>query len=209
MENLLSQFIAFITPLGNHFIYFFLFISSVFENIFPPAPGDTIAAFGAFLAGTGRLNFFLVYLASTAGSVAGFMILFFFGKFLEREFFIKRNYSFFSTDKIEAVEKWFIKYGYIIIFLNRFLPGLRSVVSIASGFCGLKTVPVFFLSLISAMVWNFLWIYAGFAIGNNWETVSGGISRLLSGYNYTAGAVIIIVSLFFILRYFIRKKSSN
>lgn len=209
MESILSQILDFITPLGNHFLYFFLFISSIVENIFPPAPGDTIAAFGAFLAGTGRLNFFLVYLAATAGSAAGFMILFFFGRFLEREFFIKRNYSFFPKEKIEAVEKWFIKYGYFIIILNRFLPGLRSVISIASGFCSLKTVPVFFLSLISAMVWNLIWIYAGFAIGNNWETVSGGISRLLSGYNYTAGTVIIIISLFFIIRYFIRKKSSH
>lgn len=209
MENLLSQIIDFITPLGNHFIYIFLFISSVFENIFPPAPGDTIAAFGAFLAGTGRLNFFLVYFVTTVGSAAGFMILFFFGKFLEREFFIKRNFSSFSTEKIEVVEKWFIKYGYAIILLNRFLPGLRSVVSISSGFCGLKVVPVFFLSLISAMVWNLILIYAGFALGNNWETVSGGISRLLSGYNYTAGAVIVVTALFFIIRYFIRKKLSD
>lgn len=209
MENFLSQIIDFIVPLGNHFIYIFLFLSSIFENVFPPAPGDTIAAFGAFLAGKGRLNLFLVYLATIAGSGAGFMILFFFGKFLEKEFFVKRNFSFFSTEKIEAVEKWFIKYGYIIILLNRFLPGLRSVVSISSGFCGLKTVPVFFLSLISAMVWNLIWIYAGFTIGNNWEIVSAGISRLLSSYNYTAGAVIFIISLFFIIRYFIRKKLSD
>lgn len=207
MESILSQIIDFIIPLGNYFLYFFLFISSVFENIFPPIPGDTITAFGAFLVGTGRLNFFLVYLATIAGSAAGFMILFFFGRFLEREFFMKRNYSFFSAEKIVSVENWFLKYGYFIIILNRFIPGLRSVISIASGISGLRTVPVFILSTISAMVWNLIWIYAGFAIGNNWDTVSAGVSKLLSSYNYTAGTVIAIISLFFIIKYF-RKKSA-
>jgi len=208
MESFLSEIIEFLLPLGNYFLYFFLFISSVFENLIPPAPGDTITAFGAFLAGTGRLNFFMVYSVTTAGSVAGFMVLFFLGRFLEREFFVNKDYTFFPAEKIASAEKWFIKYGYFIVILNRFMPGLRSVISIASGICGLKTVPVFFLSLISAMVWNLIWIYAGFSIGDNWETVSSGISRLLSNYNYTAGTVLVIIILFFVVKYF-RGKSAD
>ena len=115
MDELLSRIIEFILPLGNYFIYLFLFISSVIENIFPPAPGDTITAFGAFLVGTGRLNFLSVYAVTTLGSSAGFMILYFLGRYLERSFFERKNYSFFSRDKIADAEKWFYKFGYLVI----------------------------------------------------------------------------------------------
>ena len=206
MESYISQIIEFLMPLGNYFLYFFLFLSAVIENLFPPVPGDTITAFGAFLVGTGRLDFFLVYALTTAGSTAGFIILFFAGKFLEREFFVKKDFSFFPAEKIESAEKWFRKYGYLIVFLNRFMPGLRSVISIVSGICGLKIIPVFFLSLISAMVWNLIWIYSGFTIGDNWEAVQSGISKLLSNYNYTVGTVIVIIILYLTYKFF-RKKS--
>ena len=86
------------------------------------------------------------------------------------------------------------------------MPGLRSVISIVSGICGLKIIPVFFLSLISAMVWNLIWIYAGFTIGDNWEAVQSGISKLLSNYNYTVGTVIVIIILYLTYKFF-RKKS--
>lgn len=208
MDELLAYIIEFMLPLGNYFIYLFLFISSVIENIFPPAPGDTITAFGAFLVGTGRLNFASVYAVTTLGSAAGFMILFFLGRYLERGFFEKKNYSFFSKDKMADAERWFHKYGYLVIVFNRFMPGLRSVISIVSGMSGLKTVPVLFLCFLSAMFWNLIWIYAGYTIGNNWDTVKTGVVELLECYNYAAGSIIFIICLVFLIKYF-RKRSAD
>jgi membrane protein DedA with SNARE-associated domain len=208
MDEFLSRIIEFMLPLGNYLIYIFLFISSVIENIFPPAPGDTITAFGAFLVGTGRLNFVSVYAVTTLGSAAGFMILFFLGRYLERGFFEKKNYSFFPKDKMADAERWFQKYGYLVIVFNRFMPGLRSVISIVSGICGLRTVPVFFLCILSAMLWNLIWIYAGFTIGNNWDTVKTGVVELLECYNYAAGSLIFIVCMFLLIKY-LRKKSAD
>ena len=37
-------------------IYLVLGVSAFIENIFPPAPGDMIVAFGAFLVGADRLG---------------------------------------------------------------------------------------------------------------------------------------------------------
>jgi len=206
MDELLSCIIEFILPMGNYFIYLFLFISAFIENIFPPAPGDTITAFGAFLVGTGRLNFLSVYAVTTLGSSAGFMVLYFLGRYLERSFFEKKNYSFFPGDKIADAEKWFHKYGYLVILFNRFMPGLRSVISIVSGMSGLRAFPVFLLSFLSALIWNFIWIYAGFTIGNNWDIVKKGVVELLKCYNLAAGVVIFSVILFFLIKYF--KKNS-
>jgi len=208
MDGLFTHIIEFILSLGEYLLYFFLFASSVVENVLPPVPGDTVTALGAYLAGTGRLSFISVYTATTFGSATGFMILFFFGRYLERGFFEGKNYSFFSKDKIADAEKWFLKYGYFVILFNRFMPGLRSVISIASGICGLKTVPVLFFSLLSAMLWNFIWIYAGYTIGNNWEAVRKGVTKLLESYNYAAGSLLFILLIIFLIKYF-RKKSAD
>jgi len=67
---------------------------------FPPIPGDTITAFGAFLVATERLSFFGVYLSTTLGSLFGFMFLFWIGSLLGRRFFIEKDYRFFRAKDI-------------------------------------------------------------------------------------------------------------
>jgi membrane protein DedA with SNARE-associated domain len=190
MELFFTQSLDAITRWDTQTIYIFLFASAIMENLFPPIPGDTITVFGAFLVGTGRLDFFIVYAVTTVGSSVGFLILFYAGAFLEREFFIHTDIRFFSARSIIAAEKWFNRHGYYIVAVNRFLPGIRSVISIAAGISGLNGFKVFILSLLSAMAWNFLWIYSGYALGNNWEFVRDKISIIIRNYNIAAGIIL-------------------
>jgi membrane protein DedA with SNARE-associated domain len=74
---------------------------------------------------------------------------------------------------------WFQKYGYWIILLNRFLSGVRSVISITAGLSKLRIAQVFLLSTISALIWNGLIISAGAFVGDNWQD----IERYLKLYN--------------------------
>jgi membrane protein DedA with SNARE-associated domain len=191
MEELLDKLLEILLPQSDLFLYIFLFISAIIENLFPPIPGDTITAFGAFLVGTSRLNYALVYLSTTVGSVIGFMSLFYLGRYLEREYFMQKDIKYFSVQSILAAEKWFTKYGLFIILANRFMPGIRSVISIVSGISKLSPLKVFLLSLISAGAWNFIWIQAGFMLGNNWDVVKRKFAAILSSYNLIAGIILI------------------
>ncbi len=206
MEEFLNRIIEFLLPRDNAFLYIFLFCSAVIENLFPPIPGDTITAFGAFLVGTGRLSYPLVYAVTTVGSVIGFMFLFMLGKLLGKKYFIEKDYKMFSAQSIISAEKWFLKYGYFIVLGNRFLPGIRSVISIVSGISKLNTVKVFILSLISASIWNLIWIHTGFILGNNWETVKTRMSEILRNYNIGAAIIIIVFIVTFVIVSKIRKK---
>jgi membrane protein DedA with SNARE-associated domain len=192
MEELLGHIINYLMPRDNSFLYIFLFLSAVIENLFPPIPGDTITAFGAFLVGTGRLNYTLVYITTTTGSVAGFMSLFLLGKMLGKKYFVEKNYSFFSAESIHAAEGWFRKYGYFVVLGNRFLPGIRSVISIVSGISKLNNLKVLIFSIVSAAVWNIIWIHTGYLLGNNWETVKKKMSSILATYNIAVGIVILV-----------------
>ncbi len=209
MESFFANSIDIIMEWNVVLLYLFLFGSSVLENLFPPIPGDTITAFGAFLVGIGKLDFFYVYAVTTFGSSVGFILLFYAGAFLEMEFFLNTRFKIFSSHKILAAEKWFSRYGYYVVVLNRFLPGVRSVISIAAGISGLNGMKVFLLSIISAMGWNFLWIYTGYTLGNNWEVVQEKITIIIRSYNIAAAAVLIAAGVFFFIYKMLKKKEES
>ncbi len=189
----LDRFLALLGSLPDALIYFFLGLSAFVENIFPPIPGDTITAFGAFLVGTGRLSFFGVYAATTLGSLAGFMSLFWVGGILGRRFFMEKDLWFFKARDIRRAEAWFRRYGYLLILLNRFFPGIRSVISIAGGISRLNPLTAAGLALLSAGIWNFLWIAAGFALGTHWDAVKARMAGLLVRYNMAVLAAACLV----------------
>jgi len=199
---------AFLTKLNafpDGLIYFLLGLSAFVENIFPPIPGDTITAFGAFLVGTKRLDFMGVYLATTVGSLAGFMSLFGIGSLLGRRFFIERDYPFFKARDIIRAEEWFNRWGYVLILLNRFFPGIRSAISIAGGISRLRTIRVTVLALVSAGVWNLLWILAGYTLGTQWDVVKEKMATLMFRYNVGVVICLGLVVLLLIIRA-LRKK---
>ena len=196
----MDLFIEHVNGLPDYLIYFLLGVSAFLENLVPPMPGDMITAFGAFLVGTGRLGFSGVYIATTLGSLFGFMSLFWIGERLGRRFFIVRDYRFFKGENIKKAEQWFKKYGYFIVTLNRFLPGIRSVISITSGISGLRTPLVALLALISCALWNLIWMALGYSLGNNWKMVESEISLIFARYNLMIFIVLAILILLLLMR---------
>ena len=196
----MDLFIEHVNGLPDYLIYIFLGLSAFLENLLPPMPGDMITVFGAFMVGTGRLGFSGVYITTTLGSLLGFMSLFWIGERLGRRFFIVRDYRFFKREDIKKAEQWFRKYGYFIVSINRFLPGIRSVISITSGISGLRTFPVALLALISCALWNLIWMALGYSLGNNWKIVESEISSIFARYNLIIFSVFTLLILLIIIR---------
>jgi membrane protein DedA with SNARE-associated domain len=201
----LDRFLAFLDTLPDLLIYILLGLSAFVENVFPPAPGDTITAFGAFLVGTNRLQFLSMFISTTIGSLAGFMFLFWIGRLLGRRFFVERDFWYFKTENIVRAENWFRKYGYFLILINRFLPGIRSVISIVGGISGLQVFKVFLLALISSGVWNLIWIGMGYSLGSNWETAKARIVEIMITYNVAVLVLLGVGVLFFVARKVIKR----
>lgn len=208
METFANNLIEMLMLQADFLIYFALFMSAVIENLFPPIPGDTITLFGAFMVGTGRLSYSLVYLCTTIGSVVGFMLLVLIGRLFKRDFFIEKNYRFFPAERIIQAEQWFGRWGYFVVLGNRFMPGIRSVISIVSGITRLNLLKVFVLALLSAAVWNFIWIHAGFLLGNNWDFVRDRGTELIHKYNIATGIAIAVIIAILIIRKRLKKRKN-
>ena len=195
-SEIIKQLPSYFESQNNPVVYLLLFFSAVLENLIPPIPGDVVTAFGAFMVGTGKLHFIGVYIATTLGATTGFTLLFLFGKFLGKEFMLNSKFTFFKYDDILKAEQWVQKYGSWLVLLNRFLPGIRSVISLTAGFSNLSTHTVLLFSLLSASVWNLIIIYLGYSLGNNWFIVQNKISHILSQYSKVllfAGGIVLLV----------------
>lgn len=172
-------FIQLVNRFSGFYGYLLLGVCAFIENVVPPVPGDTVTVLGGYLAATGRLSFAGVVGATTLGSFAGFMCMFFLGRALGRNYFLDRDHRLFPRDRMATVTAWFERFGYGVVLGNRFLSGARSVISICAGLSGLHTAGVALLCLVSCLVWNGLLISAGYAVGENWAAVLG----LLKKYN--------------------------
>ena len=185
-----------IQSLDTSFIYVMIFLSGFFENCIPPIPGDTVTVFAAYMVGTGRLNYFAVFFTATAGNLTGFMTMYHIGRYFGKKFFLERNYKFFPKESIEKTEAWFNKYGYRIILFNRFLSGLRSVISIFAGMTRLRRRKILPLAFLSACMWDGVLIYGGYLLGDNWQY----FDEILKRYNIIVLTGVVVVLLIVIIR---------
>ena len=198
---MIEQTIITLNNLPNETIYFLLFFIAFIEYVLPPFPGDTLMVFGAYLAGTGKLDILIVYILTTLGSIIGFLILFFIGKYYGRKFFLKKNYRFFPKELIFQIEKWFQRYGVGLITVNRFLSGARSAVSLFAGMSNTNVYSTTLAALGSSMIWNALLLSGGYFLGKNWQLVVTIVMR----YNQ----LIFILFILLLLFYFWKKKKNN
>jgi membrane protein DedA with SNARE-associated domain len=202
IESILTQF----SNLTPFWIYMTVFFFAYIENIFPPSPSDIVLVVGASLIGTGVVSFLPIYLAATAGSLAGFLTAFIIGWQFDKKLIHSGKLKFINIESIDKVETAFRKWGYYLIVANRFLPGTRAVISFFAGMSRLNVNKTTILSLISSAVWNLILIYLGITFGKNIDL----IDSYLKTYSTIIWVIIAIVILFFAIRYFIikRKKSS-
>ena len=195
MIDYLEQLLEHISPMIAYLIFG---ISAFLENVIPPIPGDMVVVLGAYLVSVDKLGFWGVYISTTIGSLIGFMTMFMIGKYFGRPFIYKKSRArFFKESYLEKVEVWFSKWGYWVIFANRFLSGTRSVISLFAGFFHLKTFYVLCLGLVSAAVWHAVLLIAGVLVGNNWHHISTIILR----YNQ----IFLVLLIFLIAVFFIRR----
>jgi len=201
MESLISHLLQFPPLLA----YALLFLSAYVENVFPPIPGDTVTVVGAYMVGEGHLNFWGVYLTTTAGSILGFMTIFWLAYWLEWKFIEKYRPNWISSTRLDKVQQWFGKYGYWIVLANRFLAGSRSLVSVVAGLSKLDGKRVFLLALVSCAVWNGILIFAGSSIGKNWE----GILDFIKVYNRFVIATLAVLALAVAVFMLIKKRNKS
>lgn len=201
MEN----FIAYLQSLSPVLIYVIVFSIAFIENVFPPSPSDLVIVFGGSLVGIGRVGFIETLLWSTAGSTAGFVVMYKIGDWFGVRILEQGKIKFIPVESVRKVDAWFRRYGLWLIIANRFLAGTRAVVSFFAGMAELRLLPTIVLCALSALAWNLLLITGGYYLGNNWRE----IGSYLSTYSEAVTVLTLVIALVMAARYLYRRKTGR
>ena len=181
----------------NRFGYAGVFLLIMVENIFPPIPSEVILTFGGFMTTYTDMNVWIVILVATLGSAMGAVVLYLVGRLLsaahlERLFEgrIGRLLHLKISD-VNRAEAWFTKHGSKAIFFCRFVPIVRSLISVPAGMAKAKMAPFLLFTVAGTFIWNTVLIFLGRVAGDAWENMA----HYVDTYSMIALAVLVIVVL--------------
>jgi membrane protein DedA with SNARE-associated domain len=183
----MTDFLLELLDKGGYLGIFFLMMA---ENVFPPIPSEVIMGGAGLLVAKGQMTFGTVWIVATAGTVAGNLFWYWIGvRWSEEQ--LKRiidrwgRWLTFEWDEFLSARNTFRKYGDWIVFLLRFSPLLRTIVSLPAGLAQMKLWRFVLFTALGSAIWNGILIFGGSALEplvERFEKVAGyGVVAVVLG----------------------------
>jgi membrane protein DedA with SNARE-associated domain/uncharacterized tellurite resistance protein B-like protein len=171
-------------------VYAVLGLLAAVENVIPPVPSDAAVALGAFLSIRGLttpLGVFLVtWAANLAGAAAVYLVARRYGR---RLFATSTGRRLLAPRSLAIIEREYLRFGVVGIFISRFLPGIRAVVPPFAGLVGLSAIRTLVPMGVASAIWYGGITILGTVIGSEWER----INRIILGVNRTLAIVAVLL----------------
>lgn len=136
--------------------YIILFFWSILE-------GESGLVMAGLLSHTGDMNLFLAIFIAGLGGFAGDQLYFYIGRF--NKSYVHRKLKQ-QKRKLALAHLLLKKHGWPIIFLQRYLYGLRTIIPIAIGLTGYSAKKYALINLIAAWCWSSVIILPVWYFGN-------------------------------------------
>lgn len=169
--------------------YFGIGLLMFLENLFPPIPSELIMPLAGFTAAQGKMALVPAIAAGVIGAVLGAFPWYYLGKFLG-EARIKNWITLYgawigiSTKEIDKSQQWFYRHGNKAVFFGRFIPGVRTLISLPAGFSNMPMPQFLIYSTLGTLGWTLLLTFAGYSLGQNYTLVEeylGPVSKIVLG----------------------------
>ena len=195
----------------NPYIAYFVISFAMFlENLIPPIPSEIIMPLGGFFVYTGDLNFYILIVSGLIGTVVGALPWYFLGKLLNEKKlsnFIDRKGKFvgISLKDLDKSKLWFDKYGVLLVFWGRLIPGIRTLISVPAGIELMPINKFLIWTSLGSLIWVIFLTSAGYLFGENYEI----IGLYIDNFKIILKPIFVILILFFLIRFFKKLKSNN
>jgi membrane protein DedA with SNARE-associated domain len=145
------------------------------ESMILPIPSEAVMPFVGFQVADGKWDLSLAMLATTLGSLAGSLLSYAMGYYGGRPFVLKvGRYFLLNVHDLELTEKFFnARQGAWTVFIARFIPVVRHLVSIPAGLGRMPLLPFCVATVIGATLWNGFLLWAGMRLREHWTEVQG------------------------------------
>jgi membrane protein DedA with SNARE-associated domain/uncharacterized tellurite resistance protein B-like protein len=184
-------------------VYAVLGLLAAVENVVPPVPSDAAVALGAFLSHRGVTTFAGVFLVTWVSNLVGAASVYFVARRYGRRLFASpTGRRLLAPRSLAVIEREYLRFGIVGIFISRFLPGIRAVVPPFAGLVGLGAVRTLGPMGLASAIWYGGLTTVGAIIGSEWER----ISALISSVNRTLFIVTVVLAVAAGVWYLVRRR---
>ena len=121
--------------------------------------------------------------------------------------FIDRKGKFvgISLKDLDKSRLWFDKYGVLLVFWGRLIPGIRTLISVPAGIELMPINKFLIWTSLGSLIWVIFLTSAGYLFGENYEI----IGLYIDNFKIILRPIFVLLILFFLLRFFKKLKSNN
>src|ERR1700752_3655665 len=165
--GILSSFIvATISALGYSGVVLLMAI----ESACIPLPSEIIMPFAGYLVSRGEMNIWGVGVAGAGGWVLGSLVAYYVGMYGGRPLIEKYGrYILLSRHDLDLADRWFAKYGEIIVFVSRLLPAIRTFIAFPAGVARMNLTRFVIDTFAGSLPWCLALAYVGQKLGEQWD----------------------------------------
>ncbi|MEC2308456.1 DedA family protein [Bacillus atrophaeus] len=179
--------------------YFGIFLALCIEFI----PAEIVLPLAGYWVSKGDMTLIGVIIAGSLGGVAGPLTLYWIGRYGGRPFLERfGKYIFIKPEALDKSDQFFRKHGGFVAFSGRFLPGVRTLISIPCGIAKMNIWAFSIYTFLAMLPITFVYVYLGVKLGQNWKEVGS----ILDQYMLPAGICIVLV---FAIYLFMKKKKKK
>ena len=204
--EILSAFIvATISTLGYGGVVLLMAI----ESACIPLPSEIIMPFAGYLVSRGEMNLWLVGVAGAVGCVLGSMVAYWAGMYGGRPFIEKYGrYIFISHHDLDLADRWFAKYGEIIVFASRLLPAIRTFIAFPAGVARMNIPRFIIYTFAGSLPWCIGLAYVGQKLGEQWDK-DPRLKSLFHRFDFVIGILLVIGATWWIWRHIRHSKKPS
>jgi membrane protein DedA with SNARE-associated domain len=173
----------------NQCSYLGIFVLMTLESMVFPIPSELVMPFAGFLIFSGQFDPWAVMLASSLGSLVGSLLSYGLGTLGEPVVLRYGRYLFLNVHHLEWTKKFFNRHGGKTIFISRFIPVVRHLISLPAGLARMSLAPFVLFTVVGATLWNGFLTYLGVRLRENWWI----IQRYTHILDYVVVAVLLAV----------------
>jgi membrane protein DedA with SNARE-associated domain len=167
----MTQFVLSLIAAGG---YWGIALLMCLENVVPPIPSELIMGLGGIAVAHGRMHFWPLLIAGTIGSTAGNYFWYALGRFVgyrRLEPIVARWSRWLTLEwhDVERLHAFFQRHGGWVVFVFRFMPTFRTMVSLPAGMLHMGTPRFLIGTFAGAAIWNAVLIGAGYFLGTRFR----------------------------------------
>ncbi|MCX6100762.1 MAG: DedA family protein [Candidatus Bipolaricaulota bacterium] len=149
-----------------------VFFLMVAESMIMPIPSEAVMPFAGFLVAEGSMSAAAAIAFATLGSLVGSLLSYTLGRFGGRPL-VRRFGKALLLDEhdLDRADRFFQRRGAITIFIGRFIPVVRHLISIPAGIGKMRLLPFCLYTVVGAALWNGILTGCGILLRVNWETI--------------------------------------